>query len=83
MYVIVYMLCTQGSAENQLYNEQTPCLNNLLHVQLQLCAMIAYLTNKILRNANEIHFIPCDIIVASNSFKVIHNHNEFYTAVDC
>ena len=24
--------------------------------------MIAYLTNEILRNANEIHFIPCDMM---------------------
>ena len=45
--------------------------------------IVAYLTNETLRNANEIHFIPCDIIVTSNSFNVIHSCNEFYTAVDC
>ena len=44
---------------------------------------IAYLTNEILRNANEIHFIPCEIIVTSTCRNVIYNCYEFYTAVDC
>ena len=39
--------------------------------------IVANLTNEILRNANEIHFIPCDIMSASNSFNVIHELQHF------
>ena len=47
--------------------------------------IVAYLTNEIVRNANEIDSIPSDSYITSSllSFNIIHNCYELNIAVDC
>ena len=41
-YVILCMLCTQESAENQLYTEQTPYLNIIITITITIAITIMF-----------------------------------------